>query len=196
MPVDLRRHEELCWRLRLANTSCLSRLRLPCGTEGAVPRLWAARRLLDELKTSADTAVSRLVTRAAYTLLPAGCARRLSQRCLLLPAALLLANLAGPEAAIQVWNAGPHPYRHFRVPYMIQVSRAIIQLLIVNTHVRMPPVTIRFSRNSLTLPGSDTIILIKFAASSSLMPRVALTECGLTEQFRLDYAEPLLQTVW
>ncbi|XP_043223850.1 uncharacterized protein LOC122382508 [Amphibalanus amphitrite] len=102
MPVDLRRHEELCWRLRLSNTSCLSRLRLPCGTEGAVPRLWAARRLLDDLKTSADTAVSRLVTRAAYTLLPAGCARRLTQRCVLAPAGLLLANLAGPEAAIRV----------------------------------------------------------------------------------------------
>ena len=102
MPVDLRRHEEPCWRLRLANTSCLSRLRLPCGTEGAVPRLWAARRLLDELKTSADTAVSRLLGRAVYTLLPARWARTVTQRCLLLPDTLLLANLAGPEDAIQV----------------------------------------------------------------------------------------------
>ena len=100
--MDLRHHDEAAGSVHLANTFCVSRVPLPTRTEGAVPRLWAARRVMDDLKTSADTAVSRLLTRIFYTLLPARWAHRLAQRSLLLPSAALLANLAGPEAPIQV----------------------------------------------------------------------------------------------
>ena len=101
-PVDLRNHDDPHHSFRLSNTFCLSRLPLPTRTEGTVPRLWAARRVMDDLKTSADTAVSRLLTHAFYTLLPADWAHALTQRSVLLPSSVLLANLAGPEAPIQV----------------------------------------------------------------------------------------------
>ena len=100
--MDLRNHDEPRHSVRLSNSFCLSRLPLPTRTEGTVPRLWAARRVMDDLKTSADTAVSRLLTHAFFTLLPAGWARALLQRSVLRPASVLLANLAGPEAPIQV----------------------------------------------------------------------------------------------
>ena len=103
-PVDLRHHEEPCRTVRLSNSFSLCRLPLPSRTEGAVPRLWAARRVMDDLKTSADTAVGRLLTHAFYTLLPPGWATALVQRSVLLPSSVLLANLAGPEAPIQVGN--------------------------------------------------------------------------------------------
>ncbi|XP_037086640.1 uncharacterized protein LOC119107319 [Pollicipes pollicipes] len=102
IPVDLRRHEEPRWRLRLNNCCSLARVALPTRTEGAVPRLWAARRVMDDLKTSADTAVSRLLTHAFYTLLPARWARWLAESSIVLPSSVLLANLAGPEAPLQV----------------------------------------------------------------------------------------------
>lgn len=49
---------------------------LPVGVEGAVPRLWAMRRNLDSLRTSADPVVVYVATAALMASVPGRAARK------------------------------------------------------------------------------------------------------------------------
>jgi hypothetical protein len=49
---------------------------LPVGVEGAVPRLWAMRRNLDSLRTSADPVVVYVATAALMASVPGRMARK------------------------------------------------------------------------------------------------------------------------
>ncbi|KAF0295282.1 hypothetical protein FJT64_007171 [Amphibalanus amphitrite] len=172
-PVDLRHHEAAGGDARLANTFSLSHVPLPTRTEGAVPRLWAARRVMDDLKTSADTAVSRLLTRAFYTLLPASWAHRLAQRSLLLPSTVLLANLAGPEAPIQLGGC--------------QV-RAMFTLM-------PPPASAHASISVITYGDTVNVCVVSRAAGGGRPARRLLTELRRQLQERLSGVQSQLQAL-
>jgi hypothetical protein len=82
-------------------------IQLPAAVEGAVPRLWATRRVMAELRASAAPAVAYMGAAALMTVMPARWARRLLQS-IAGPASLQFASLPGPSATILV---GGHPLK-------------------------------------------------------------------------------------
>ena len=92
LPVDLR-SDITSPRLssRLGNKMAPVVVGLPVGVEGAVPRLWAMRRNLDYLRTSADPVVVYVATAALMATVPGKIARK------------LLSSLTG-KASLQVFN--------------------------------------------------------------------------------------------
>ncbi|KAF4532867.1 hypothetical protein B566_EDAN001470, partial [Ephemera danica] len=108
MPVDLRgdalspeAHPHLGCKMAPVVVS------LPAAVEGAVPRLWATRRVMAELRASAAPAVAYLGAAALMAVLPARWARRVLQT-LAGPASLQFASLPGPSATVLV---GGHPLK-------------------------------------------------------------------------------------
>ncbi|XP_023701510.1 uncharacterized protein LOC111861300 isoform X2 [Cryptotermes secundus] len=80
---------------------------LPVGVEGAVPRLWAMRRNLDSLRTSADPVVVYVATAALMASVPGRAARKLLSS-LTGKATLQFSSLPGPTSTLLV---GGHPLK-------------------------------------------------------------------------------------
>ncbi|KAG8194252.1 hypothetical protein JTE90_024581 [Oedothorax gibbosus] len=101
LPVDLRRESSGGAPPRMGSRFSQVSLRLPCATEGAVPRLWEVRRRTEELKTSPDTAV---MYGAVYCLLPI-LPERLAHwiiNTVLTKATVVLSNVPGPEEPLSI----------------------------------------------------------------------------------------------
>nr|CAD7200970.1 unnamed protein product [Timema douglasi] len=80
---------------------------LPVSVEGAVPRLWATRRYLDSLRTSADPVVVYVATAALMSIIPGQLARRILS-AVTGKASLQFASLPGPPSTLMV---GGHPLK-------------------------------------------------------------------------------------
>ncbi|RWS10915.1 putative diacylglycerol O-acyltransferase-like protein [Dinothrombium tinctorium] len=80
---------------------------LPTNTEGAIPRLWEIRHLMEELKTSADPAVMFGVHYFLHNLLPTSIARFLIN-LIHRNSSVYLSNLQGPEQQLTI---GSHRLR-------------------------------------------------------------------------------------
>lgn len=77
LPVDLRADvTSPHLSSRLGNKLAPVVVGLPVGVEGAVPRLWAMRRNLDSLRTSADPVVVYVATAALMASVPGRVARK------------------------------------------------------------------------------------------------------------------------
>jgi hypothetical protein len=78
LPVDLRADETSTHlSSHLGSKLAPVVIDLPVGVEGAVPRLWAMRRNLDSLRTSADPVVVYVATAALMASVPGRAARKL-----------------------------------------------------------------------------------------------------------------------
>jgi len=77
MPVDLR-SDALCPEAhpRLGSKVAPVVMLLPSGIEGSIPRLWAARKIMADMKSSAAPAISYLGSAALMKVLPAQWARK------------------------------------------------------------------------------------------------------------------------
>jgi WS/DGAT C-terminal domain len=77
MPVDLR-SDTLCPEAhpRLGSKVAPVVMSLPSGVEGSIPRLWAARRIMADMKSSAAPAISYLGSAALMKVLPTQWARK------------------------------------------------------------------------------------------------------------------------
>ncbi|GLG98522.1 Uncharacterized protein GBIM_05155 [Gryllus bimaculatus] len=104
VPVDLRGEGARGAPGRLGSKMAPVVLALPVSLEGAVPRLWAARRHLAALRTSADAVVVYVATAALMAVAPGRAARRLLG-ALTARASLQFSSLPGPPGALRVAGA-------------------------------------------------------------------------------------------
>ncbi|XP_059482024.1 uncharacterized protein LOC132200526 [Neocloeon triangulifer] len=108
VPVDLR-SDALCPEAhpRLGSKVAPVVMALPSGVEGSIPRLWAARKIMADLKTSAAPAISYLGSAALMKVLPSQWARKLLQE-VQSNTSLQFSSLPGPPATVLV---GGHPLK-------------------------------------------------------------------------------------
>ncbi|XP_065332313.1 uncharacterized protein LOC135934470 [Cloeon dipterum] len=108
MPVDLR-SDALCPESHPHLGSKLAPvvMSLPSGIEGSIPRLWAARKIMADLKTSAAPAISYLGSAALMKVLPSQWARKVLSE-VQNNTSLQFSSLPGPPATVLV---GGHPLK-------------------------------------------------------------------------------------
>ncbi|XP_076350395.1 putative diacylglycerol O-acyltransferase tgs1 isoform X2 [Tachypleus tridentatus] len=100
IPVDLRFETTMVESVpEMGNRYAIVNTRLPTNTEGAIPRLWEVRHLMEDLKTSADSVVMYGAVHYLFNLLPYALASWLF-RVIHRKATLIYSNLPGPDDAV------------------------------------------------------------------------------------------------